>query len=106
MTEASQNAISLDPSADEMRRWGNAAVEAMSQYLSSIDQQRVYPNTSAAEIRQKLETALPVEGSSFDHLLATFTNAITPLSRANAHQRRDGVSKSGKEKIEAAAFNG
>jgi aromatic-L-amino-acid decarboxylase len=90
MTEASQNAISLDPSADEMRRWGNAAVEAMSQYLSSIDQQRVYPNTSAAEIRQKLETALPVEGSSFDHLLATFTNAITPLSRANAHPRMFG----------------
>ncbi len=94
MTEASENAISLDPSADEMRRWGNAAVEAMSQYLSSIAQQRVYPNTSAAEIRQKLETALPVEGSGFDHLLATFNNAITPLSRANAHPRMFGYVQS------------
>ena len=103
MTEASQNAISLDPSADEMRRWGNAAVEAMSQYLSSIAQQRVYPNTSAAEIRQKLETVLPVEGSSFDHLLGIFNNAIAPLSRANAHPRMFGYVQSPGTAIAALA---
>ena len=37
----------LDPSAEEIRRWGNAAIEAMTDYLSSIRDRRVYPDTAA-----------------------------------------------------------
>jgi aromatic-L-amino-acid/L-tryptophan decarboxylase len=103
MSKARQNAISLDPPAAEMRRWGKAAVEMMSNYLDSIGERRVYPQTSAREIRDKLESALPIEGSSFDQLLSTFTEAIVPLSRHNAHPRMFGYVQSPGTAIAAVA---
>ncbi len=80
----------LDPSAEEIRRWGNAAVEAMAEYLSSIRDRRVYPQTTAREIREKLERNLPESGIDFERLLETFRDVIVPLSRHNGHPRMFG----------------
>ena len=42
----------LDPSAEEIRQWGNAAIEVMAGYLDSIRDRRVYPQTSSRQIRE------------------------------------------------------
>ena len=63
---------SLDPSADEIRRWGSAAIEVMANYLGSIREQRVYPSTTAREIRATLERELPDEGVDFERLVESF----------------------------------
>ena len=81
---------SLDPAADEIRRWGNAAIEAMASYLDSIRDRRVYPNTTARQIREKLDRALPNEGVAFDRLLETFNDVIVATSRHNGHPRMFG----------------
>jgi glutamate/tyrosine decarboxylase-like PLP-dependent enzyme len=81
---------SLDPSADEIRRWGNAAIEVMASYLDSIRDRRVYPNTTARQIREKLDRALPDEGVDFNRLLETFNDVIVATSRHNGHPRMFG----------------
>src|SRR5450755_1132391 len=81
---------SLDPSADEIRRWGNAAIEAMASYIDSIRDRRVYPSTTSRQIREKLDRALPDEGVDFDRLLETFNDVIVATSRHNGHPRMFG----------------
>lgn len=81
---------SLDPSADEIRRWGNAAIETMARYLDSIRDRRVYPRTTARQIREKLDRAVPEEGVDFDRLLETFNDVIVATSRHNGHPRMFG----------------
>ena len=73
---------------------GNAAVEAMANYLSSIRDRRLYPQTNAREIREKLGATLPNEPVEFERLLETFTEVIIPLSRQNAHPRMFGYVQS------------
>jgi glutamate/tyrosine decarboxylase-like PLP-dependent enzyme len=80
----------LDPSADEIREWGNAAIDAMAGYLDSIRDRPLYPQTSSREIREKLERTLPVEGVGFGRLLETFNEVILPMSRHNGHPRMFG----------------
>jgi len=82
--------LSLDPSTDEIRRWGNAAIDAMAAYLDSLRDRQVYPRTTARQIREKLDRALPDEGVGFDHLLETFNNVIVAASRHNGHPRMFG----------------
>jgi aromatic-L-amino-acid/L-tryptophan decarboxylase len=84
----------LDPSVEEIRRWGNAAVEAMADYLGSIRERRVYPRTTARQIREKLDNTLPYEGEEFERLLGAFREVIVPLSRHNAHPRMFGYVQS------------
>ncbi len=81
---------SLDPSAGEIRRWGNAAIEAMAGYLDSIRERRVYPNTTAWQIREKLDRTLPDEGVDFAQLLEIFNDVIVAESRHNGHPRMFG----------------
>jgi len=85
-----ESGSSLDPSADEIRRWGNAAIEAMASYLDSIRDRRVYPSTTARQIREKLDRALPDKGVDFDRLLETFNDVIVAASRHNGHPRMFG----------------
>jgi aromatic-L-amino-acid/L-tryptophan decarboxylase len=80
----------LDPSAEEILRWGNAAVAAMAEYLGSIRDRRVYPQTTAREIREKLERDLPANGVDFERLLEMFRDVLVPLSRHNGHPRMFG----------------
>src|SRR5437870_401294 len=85
-----QSGSSLDPAADEIRRWGNAAVETMTTYLDSLRDRRVYPSTTARQIREKLDRALPDEGVDFSRLLETFNDVIVAASRHNGHPRMFG----------------
>jgi len=80
----------LDPSATEIRRWGEEAVAALATYLESIRDRRVYPQTSSRQIREKLDAALPDEGVPFAQLLDTFNNVLVPNSRHNGHPRMFG----------------
>jgi aromatic-L-amino-acid decarboxylase len=93
MTDKSQpdgkSFSALNPSAEEIRRWGIAAVEMMADYLASIRDQRVYPQTTSRQIREKLDGALPAEGVDFERLLEDFRN-IVETSRHNGHPRMFG----------------
>jgi glutamate/tyrosine decarboxylase-like PLP-dependent enzyme len=80
----------LDPSEEEIRRWGDSAVATMAEYLGGVARRRVYPLTSSAEIRARFEKELPLDGVPFDELLETFRDTIVPLSRQNAHPRMFG----------------
>jgi glutamate/tyrosine decarboxylase-like PLP-dependent enzyme len=82
--------LPLDPRADEVRRWGRSATETMANYLDSIRDRRVYPRTSARQIREGLERALPEEGLDFDGLLKIFNDVIVAASRHNGHPRMFG----------------
>ena len=86
--------MNLDPSPDEFRRWSDAAINTAAQYLESLPGRRLYPKTTAAEIRKKLERELPVEPADFDQLLRPFQDVIVELSRQNAHPRMFGYVQS------------
>src|SRR5205809_4784974 len=85
-----ESGSSLDPAADEIRRWGNAAIEVVANYLDSIRDRRVYPATTARQIREKLDRVLPDEGVDFDRLLEIFNDVIVAASRHNGHPRMFG----------------
>ena len=85
MHSGDESRSSLDPAADEIRRWGNAAIEVMASYLDSIRDRPVYPRTTARKIREKLDRALPNE-ESFRPLLETST-LPRGGSRHNVHPR-------------------
>jgi aromatic-L-amino-acid/L-tryptophan decarboxylase len=95
--------VSLNPTADEVRRWGNAAVEAMADYLDDLRDRRVYPLTTARQIREHLDGDLPDEGVDFGQLLDLFRDVIVPLSRHNGHPRMFGYVQSPGTAIAAIA---
>ena len=84
----------LDPSADEIRDWGNSVTEFMIKYLADLRDRRVYRYTSSREIRDGLDAALPTKGIDFDSLLKVFCETIIPFSRQNAHPRMFGYVQS------------
>src|SRR5437762_4281167 len=84
----------LDPSADEIRDWGNSVIELMAGYLGDLRDRRVYRHMSSREIRDGLDSALPTKGIDFDGLLKVFRDTIIPFSRQNAHPRMFGYVQS------------
>ena len=84
----------LDPSADEIRDWGNSVIQLMSDYLRTLRDRRVYGYMSSREIRDQLDAALPTKGIDFDGLLKVFRETIIPFSRQNAHPRMFGYVQS------------
>ena len=84
----------LDPSAEELRDWGNSVIELMADYLSELRDGRVYRRMSSREIRDRLEPAMPIKGIDFDDLLNVFRETIIPFSRQNAHPRMFGYVQS------------
>ncbi|MGZ5023074.1 MAG: pyridoxal phosphate-dependent decarboxylase family protein, partial [Chthoniobacterales bacterium] len=84
------SASPLDPSREEILRWGNDALEWMADYLRSIRDRPVYPRTTSQEIRTRLDATLPEEGTAFENLLASFRDDIIPLSRQSGHPRMFG----------------
>ena len=85
-----ESALSLDPGRDDIRRWGNAAVDIMATYLDLLRERPVYPKTTSQEIREKLESSLPEKGVEFDRLLEIFNDVIVATSRHNGHPRMFG----------------
>jgi aromatic-L-amino-acid decarboxylase len=84
----------LDPSADEMRDWGNSVIQLMTEYLGDLRDRRVYGRMSSREIRGRLHSVLPTKGIDFDGLLKVFRDTIIPFSRQNAHPRMFGYVQS------------
>jgi glutamate/tyrosine decarboxylase-like PLP-dependent enzyme len=84
----------LDPSADELRNWGNSAMQVMIDYLGDLRDRKVYGRMSSREIRDQLDSALPKKGIDFDDLLKIFRDTIIPFSRQNAHPRMFGYVQS------------
>src|SRR6266566_9694959 len=84
----------LEPSADEIRAWGNSAIKLITEYLGGLRNRPVYRHTSSREIRDGLDPALPTKGIDFDGLLKVFRETIVPFSRQNAHPRMFGYVQS------------
>jgi aromatic-L-amino-acid/L-tryptophan decarboxylase len=84
----------LDPSADEIREWGNSVTRFMIEYLGDLRDRPVYLQTSSREIRSGLDSKLPIKGTDFDSLLTVFRETIVPFSRQNAHPRMFGYVQS------------
>src|SRR5216110_2127619 len=84
----------LDPSADEIRDWGNSVIQLMSDYLRSLRDRGVYRHMFSRRIRNRLDAALPTKGTAFDGLLKVFREEIIPFSRQNAHPRMFGYVQS------------
>src|SRR5262249_50809085 len=84
----------LDPSADEVRDWGNSVIQLMSDYLGNLRDRGVYRHMFSRRIRDRLDAALPTTGTDFDGLLKVFREDIIPFSRQNAHPRMFGYVQS------------
>src|SRR5438874_445555 len=84
----------LEPSADEIRDWGNSVIQFMSDYLGNLRDRGVYRHMFSRRIRDRLDAALPTKGSDFDELLKVFREDIVPFSRQNAHPRMFGYVQS------------
>ena len=84
---AALGSTSLDPSADEVRRHGAAAVEWMAGYLEAVRDRPLYPDTTAESLRRDLALPLPIAGRPFAEVLETFRSIVVPGSRQNAHPR-------------------
>ena len=84
----------LDPSADEIRKWGNSVIQLMTDYLCSLRDRGVYRHMFSRRIRDRLDATLPTEGTDFDGLLRVFREDIIPFSRQNAHPRMFGYVQS------------
>jgi aromatic-L-amino-acid/L-tryptophan decarboxylase len=84
----------LEPSADEIREWGNSVTQFMIDYLGGLCDRPVYRHTSSREIRSGLDPKLPIEGTDFDLVLKVFADTIVPFSRQNAHPRMFGYVQS------------
>jgi len=84
----------LDPSADEIRDWGNSVIQLMCDYLGNLRDRGVYRHMFSRRIRDRLDATLPTKGTDFDGLLRVFREDIIPFSRQNAHPRMFGYVQS------------
>jgi len=84
----------LDPSADEIREWGDSVTQFVIEYLGWLRDRPVYRHTSSREIRSGLDLKLPMKGTDFGSLLKIFRDAIVPFSRQNGHPRMFGYVQS------------
>ena len=84
----------LEPSADEIRDWGNSVTKFMIEYLAGLRDRPVYRHTSSRQVRSGLDSKLPIKGTDFDSLLKVFDDTIVPFSRQNAHPRMFGYVQS------------
>ena len=84
----------LEPSADEIREWGDSVIEFMTDYLRELRDLPAYRHSSSREIRSGLDSELPIKGIDFASLLKVFRDKIVPFSRQNPHPRMFGYVQS------------
>lgn len=77
---------SLDITRDEMRELAAQMVALVTDYFARVPEFRVFPEASAAEVREKLKTDLPIEGEPLEGLVDA-ARAVIDLSRHNGHPR-------------------
>lgn len=93
----------LDPSAAEIRRIGELAIDTIAEYLGGIRERGVYPETTARQIREQLDSALPQHGIPAEQLVQIFRDVIVEGSRHNGHPRMFGYVQSPGTAIAAIA---
>ena len=86
MMEAETNPSALDLSPEELDELSNKVVEMVNDYLSTIPNSRVFPETRGGDLTKLLGDVLPVDGEPLDKLLDD-CRAIIQGSRHNGHPR-------------------
>ena len=74
-------------SADELRRWGHAAVDWVADYLETIEQHPVVPDVTPGEVRASLPPSPPANPEPFDTVLADLDRVVVP---ATTHWQHPG----------------
>src|SRR5207245_3777402 len=77
----------LDPSADEIRDWGNSVIQLMADYLGNLRDRKVYRHMSSREIRDQLDPTVPTKGIDLNGLLKVFRETVIPFSGRKATPR-------------------
>ena len=93
----------LDPSPEWIRELGREVVDFAASYYGSLRDVAVYPRTSAAELRSRLQEPLPQEGREVGELLRVFREVVVPGSRHNGHPRALGYVSSPGTAVAAVA---
>jgi glutamate/tyrosine decarboxylase-like PLP-dependent enzyme len=81
--------LSLDITDDEMRELSAQSVALVSDYFERVARLPVFPDTSAAEIAERLRTEIPTEGEPLARLIED-CRAVMSASRQNGHPRMFG----------------
>ena len=87
-------AAPLEPSPEELRRWGEAALDLMVRYHEGLRDRRVAPDTTSREIRAVFDRTLPEEGAGFAATLEEYEERLLPFARHNGHPRMFGYVQS------------
>jgi aromatic-L-amino-acid/L-tryptophan decarboxylase len=74
-------------SADELRRWGHAAVDWVADYLETIERHRVVPDVAPGDVRASLPPSPPAKPEPFDAVLADLDRVVVP---ATTHWQHPG----------------
>ena len=77
---------SLDITVDALSELSAESVALVSDYFERVAELPVFPDTSAARIREQLQTRLPAEGEPLERLIED-CRAVINASRHNGHPR-------------------
>src|ERR1051325_9066912 len=83
---AAARASSLEMGGDELRELAAQTMAIVSEYFTGLSELPVFPATSAAELSERFNRALPVEAASLEQLMED-CRAIIRASRHNGHPR-------------------
>jgi glutamate/tyrosine decarboxylase-like PLP-dependent enzyme len=77
----------LDPDAEQIRQYGENALERMVRYYEELPRRPITRPASAREIRALVSEPLPEEGSDFREVLDAVERIAVSYSRHNGHPR-------------------
>lgn len=84
----------LDLTAAERERLGASALEWVLDWFAGSGTRRLYPDTSAAQLLERLASSLPERGDDPLEVLRQFAAHVAPGSRDNGHPRMFGYVQS------------
>src|SRR5215210_8265975 len=76
----------LEIGPDELRELSAQTFVMVSDYFTGLSELPVFPNTTAAELSERFNRALPVEAASLEQIMDD-CRAIIHASRHNGHPR-------------------
>ena len=85
MTSHSNNLS--DPSPEELRRLGHAAVELMVEALAAERTDPVLPAVTGEDLRARFDGPPPLDGAPVEAVLAELREHLVPAHRKNGHPR-------------------